>query len=99
MNQTSDYNAQLIFNLGAYANSTIYLDNISLTKVLRGDFDTSGRVDIEDLAVLAAEWLNTGGSFQADIDRNQTVELNDFSIFAENWLTGCSTQPTLNTLE
>ena len=54
-----------------------------------GDFDYDRCVELDDLAVLADEWLDDNGSFAVDLDGDKTVDFADFSIFAENWVKQC----------
>ncbi|MBA7628911.1 hypothetical protein ES703_36408 [subsurface metagenome] len=55
---------------------------------LPGDFEPDGDVDFDDLAVLVAEWLQSGENLLADIypvGGDGIVNFLDFAIFAENW--------------
>jgi len=54
------------------------------------DFEPDGDVDINDLMVLAEQWLQTPGTPSADIapePRDNFVDLEDFALFAHYWLT------------
>ncbi len=54
------------------------------------DFDRDGDVDIEDLGVMAGEWLAEDG-YPADVYPRRgdgAVNLQDFSVFMRNWTTG-----------
>ena len=56
---------------------------------LAGDFEPDCDVDIDDLAVMIAYWLQTCGDCQgADLveDEDNIVNLKDFEQFAQNWL-------------
>jgi len=55
-----------------------------------GDFDCDGCVQLDDLAVLAGEWLKEQTGLIADLYDNDKVDFNDFAIFAENYWTGTS---------
>ena len=55
-----------------------------------GDLDYNDRVDIEDLAILAGQWLDDPGCVGhptdcADLDGQNGVNLVDFALFARNW--------------
>lgn len=56
-----------------------------------GDFDLNDKVDVDDLRVLAAQWLQVG-AYLADIaplpDGDNIVNMLDFAKLAENWLKG-----------
>ena len=55
---------------------------------LPGDFEPDGDVDSNDLAVLAAEWLQSGEDLLADIypvEGDNVVNFLDFATFAEGW--------------
>jgi len=54
-----------------------------------GDFDFDGCVEIDDLAVLASEWLEEQGKLRADLDNSGRVDGKDFAIFAENFMKLC----------
>ena len=54
------------------------------------DFEPDGDVDIDDLTVLAEQWLQTPGTPSADIapePRDNFVDLEDFARFAHYWMT------------
>ena len=55
----------------------------------RGDFDCDGCVGIDDLEVLAREWLNVQSGLGADADDDGRVDLNDFAVLAQDWMKGC----------
>jgi len=54
-----------------------------------GDMDKDCRVNINDLAVLAEHWLESGVTV-ADLNGDGTVDMDDFAILAARWLTGDS---------
>ena len=54
-----------------------------------GDFDCDGCVQLDDLAVLAGEWLKEQTGLIADLHDNDKVDFDDFVIFAENWMKSC----------
>jgi hypothetical protein len=72
------------------------IDNIRLTRTVpvahnpptAADFNNDGAIDPLDLAVLAAQWLQTAppGLLQADICTDGTVNLLDAAIIANSWL-------------
>jgi mannan endo-1,4-beta-mannosidase len=54
-----------------------------------GDFNQDRRVDLEDFAILAAQWLSTPGDPSADIAPrilDDDVNSEDIFLFLENWL-------------
>ena len=57
---------------------------------LYGDIDGDGFVDLNDLNILAAQWLSTPDCFQeqycADLDVSGHVAGADFAMLSENWL-------------
>jgi hypothetical protein len=57
--------------------------------VISGDLTGESRVDFEDLAILAEQWLGPPGNPSADIapqpDGNNIVNFFDFAELAENW--------------
>jgi hypothetical protein len=56
-----------------------------------GDFNEDGLVDIRDLTILAAQWLDPdclNPGCEADVDHRNGVNAQDFSFFANNWASG-----------
>lgn len=57
-----------------------------------GDVDINCTVDIDDLSLLATQWLDTDCSdsdewcYQTDIDQSNSVTLNDYIELAAQWL-------------
>jgi len=49
----------------------------------RGDFDSSGYVDLPDLVTLCNQWLTT--DLNADLDESGLVDFLDFALFGQNW--------------
>jgi hypothetical protein len=84
MQQASDSNANVIFNLGSSA-FDVFLDNISLFNVPEGDFDVDRKVDFKDLKVFSADWLKTQTGLASDLDGNGKVDFKDFAVFGANW--------------
>jgi len=60
----------------------------------RGDFDQDGYIEIRDLEVLAAEWLEEAGDLTADLDGDDKVNFTDFAIWSEGWTGPDITCPT-----
>jgi hypothetical protein len=61
------------------------------TNPLPGDFQPDGDVDLNDLSVIAAHWLDSGCAGPdwcggADIDQDSDVKLADYAALADNWL-------------
>jgi len=53
-----------------------------------GDIDGNRIVDLEDLRILADQWLNPGclePGCEADLDGQNSINVVDFAILAENW--------------
>jgi hypothetical protein len=53
---------------------------------LAGDINGSGSVGIEDIAVLAQQWLGTPAEPYADLDGDDEVTLADFAVVSAEWL-------------
>ena len=54
-----------------------------------GDFEPDKDVDVDDLAVLAAQWLSSGSDLIADIHPSEgdgVVNLADLAEFARHWM-------------
>jgi hypothetical protein len=90
MQDPSDYNSRVVFNTGT-SNIDVYIDNVSLIKVLPGDFDLDNCVKFDDLAVLTGEWLEDESGLIADLQENGKVDFNDFAILADSFRYPCST--------
>jgi hypothetical protein len=84
MQDTSDFDTRLIFNLGASA-IDVYLDNVSLFRVAPGDFNRDRYVDFSDLAVFTSQWLQQGGGLATDLDRDGKVDFKDFGVLGADW--------------
>jgi hypothetical protein len=71
---------------------------LNITVIAAGDLDQSGCVDIEDLVLLAFQWLETvncSGPGCPDLSGDTQVNQADFALMAANWLCGdCSGDPT-----
>jgi hypothetical protein len=87
MQNTTDLNARLMFNLGG-ALGDIYLDNVSVFEVPPGDLNLDGRVDLLDLQLFTRDWLKHQSGLNGDLDGNGKVDFNDFGILGENWSGG-----------
>ena len=69
---------------------TIYTDPYACRTC--ADFDDNGSIDINDLRILAANWLWTGtpSSYNiADLNCDGKIDYEDFAIFALQWLGSC----------
>ena len=53
--------------------------------LIPGDINGDCVVNIEDLAILAAQWLTHGGSPSADLVFNNIVDFQDLAVVAGNW--------------
>ena len=87
MQNATDLNARLAFNLGA-SSIDVYLDNVSLFQVSPGDYNLDGRVDLLDLKLLTGDWLKQQSGPSTDLDGDGKVDFSDFGIFGENWSGG-----------
>jgi hypothetical protein len=87
MLQTSDFSANLIFNLGA-SGAGVYLANVSLFNPPVGDLTLDGKVDFLDLGSFGGSWLKRQAGLPADLDGSGQVDFKDFGILGENWFTG-----------
>ena len=63
------------------------IENFSLTVVEPGDANMDGRVDVSDLAILAANYRKhvTGGWTQADFNGDGVVDVQDLAVLAANY--------------
>ncbi|MBN1816685.1 MAG: hypothetical protein JW828_04950 [Sedimentisphaerales bacterium] len=74
----------------------LWIDQVSfdLPEYRYRDFNCDDQVGIDDLAILAAQWLGGEGGFAShratDLDQNCRVDLSDFASFAQQWLAGTS---------
>lgn len=68
--------------------TTRYNITVEVVRPLDGDADFNQSVNLEDLMVLADQWLSscTGDPYCADFDSTGLVTLTDFTKVAENWL-------------
>ena len=80
---------------GSGTGESFYLDSISQYSP-PGDADDDGDVDEDDLAILAANWLQTiaGGYSVGDFDGDGDVDDVDATILAANW-TGSTGNPSV----
>ena len=55
-----------------------------------GDLEPDGDVDIDDVLIMASQWLQTGSGLSANISvpADGTVNLKDFLVLSGNWLYG-----------
>jgi hypothetical protein len=55
-----------------------------------GDLEPDGDVDIDDVIIMASQWLQKGSELSADISvpTDGTVDLKDFRVLSRNWLYG-----------
>jgi hypothetical protein len=84
MTNATDLDARLAFNFGG-STRDVFLDNVSLWMVARGDFNRDRYVDPEDLAVFTSQWLRQGPGLTADLNGDSQVDYKDYAVFAENW--------------
>jgi len=87
MKNATDLSARLEFNLGA-ATADVYLDDIVVFMVARGDFNRDGLVDNVDLSLLTSQWLQQGTALEADLNGDGRVDFYDLAILGQNWTAG-----------
>jgi hypothetical protein len=82
----------LTFDIGSSGgNWTAYVDNISLNyATMPGDANGDGKVDEDDAARLAANWLGLGGWAHGDFNGDGIVNDADATLMAANWHYGVS---------
>lgn len=80
--------------------STCRIDNVSVRRViestLAGDFDDDGTVDVNDLSLLAADWLVSDPNITTaacDADGSGRVDYGDFAVLAGDWLLNSDNRP------
>ena len=59
------------------------VNNATTTTTLTGDIDSNGKVGIDDLSIMALQWLDGSGS--ADIAGEAGIDFIDFSALAAEW--------------
>jgi len=84
MLEASDFNCRVVFNLGTSAND-VFLDNVSLFNAPAGDFNLDGRVDLQDLAIMAGEWLKQQANLVSDLNADGRADFMDFGILGDSW--------------
>jgi hypothetical protein len=68
--------------------TTRYNITVEVAKPLGGDVDFNKVVNLDDLMILASQWLSScnGDTYCADLDSSGLVTLADYYKIAENWL-------------
>jgi hypothetical protein len=66
---------------------------VTVERILPGDIFEDGKVDLQDFARLAAEWMTTssqsqnGGNYLAsDTDLSRLINLQDLITIVDSWL-------------
>lgn len=72
-------------NMGAYG-GTAEASMAPEGWALRSDLDNSGRVTADDLAMVAAMWLDAQALLPADTTRDGIVDAADLTLMADEWL-------------
>jgi hypothetical protein len=75
--------------LGAVSHDVYFGTNqaaVTAASRLAGDINGSGSVGIEDITVLAQQWLGTPAEPYADLDGDDDVNLADFAVVSADWL-------------
>jgi hypothetical protein len=65
------------------------MELLVVDKCLAADLMVSDSIDLEDFAVLAADWDRSGTAADGDIFLDEQIDLKDLSILAEQWLCSC----------
>ena len=71
---------------------------------LSGDIDGDCRVDLNDFAIMAADWLQSNslvtcsGSITGDLNNDCTVNFKDVAMLAQNWFVSVSGPPCSKSL-
>ena len=55
-------------------------------QVVLGDLEPDGDVDVDDLAIMAEDWLDSTGMVEADLNGDNVVNFKDYAIFSTNGL-------------
>ncbi len=75
-------------------------DGIELITPMLADFNTDGRVDIEDLMTLTGQWLQESTALSADIAPSPAgdgiVDMKDLAVFADYWSPQVNGKDTVN---
>ena len=73
--------------LGSPSNAVMTVDYVRAYAPLPGDANLDGRVDVLDLAILAANYRKhvTGGWTQADFNNDGVVDVEDLALLAANY--------------
>ena len=77
--------------MGSASNSKMIVDYVRVYAMPEpGDANLDGRVDVSDLAILAANYRKhvTGGWTQADFNNDGVVDVQDLAILAANYRYG-----------
>ena len=53
---------------------------------LPGDISSDDQVNMDDLGIMAEQWLNTGPGWSADLTGNEAVNVEDLSQLSGGWL-------------
>ena len=65
---------------------------VEVIKPIDGDIDLNGTVNMIDLKLMGAQWLDDPSCvslpYCADIDNNGKVDMDDYTLLAANWMTG-----------
>jgi hypothetical protein len=71
--------------------------NLGPTKLIDGDVDFDGKVDINDLTIMSGHWLGVSSRWGfGDLDASGTIDINDLTILSGHWLEnlGATGQPS-----
>ena len=53
------------------------------------NLDGTSRINLQDFAILALEWLETGSGMAGDINGDRRVHMTDLDILTRYWLSYC----------
>jgi hypothetical protein len=87
MQSATDLNTRVVFNMAGSA-IDVYLDDITVFMVAKGDFDRDRCLGFDDLKTFTSQWLQQGSGLGADLNADLKVDFSDLSVLGENWLSG-----------
>lgn len=74
--------------VGSSFTLTLPARSLSSLCLLANDFDGSGRIDVDDITIVASHWREPGPS-PYDVDGNGVVNVVDIMLVARTWGAAC----------